>query len=80
MQRPFAAAPAVYYSVVLKKVTVVLSTSLAWPAWAGCDWAEPFSEPAPTFLLNPVRQRLLPRLSFPAPPERACRVVEEAVA
>ena len=28
------------YSVVHKNVTVLLSTSLAWPAWAGYDWAE----------------------------------------
>ena len=41
------------YSVVQKKVTVLLSTSLAWPAWAGCDWAELFSEPSTNFFAQP---------------------------
>ena len=33
LQREGGATP--LYSVVQKKVTVLLSTSLAWPAWAG---------------------------------------------
>ena len=32
------------YRVVQKKGTVLLSTSLAWPAVAGCSWAETFSQ------------------------------------
>ena len=32
------------YSLVQKKGTVLLSTSLAWPAVAGCSWAETFSQ------------------------------------
>ena len=32
------------YRVVLKKGTVLLSTSLAWPAVAGCSRAETFSQ------------------------------------
>ena len=46
------------YSVVRKKVTVLLNTSLAWPAWAGCNWAELFSQP-PTFLHNPEVPKFL---------------------
>ena len=42
-----------YYRVV-RKVTVLLSNSLAWPALAGCDWAELFSEPGTNFILNSV--------------------------
>ena len=34
----------VTYRVVQKKGTVLLSTSLAWPAVAGCSWAETFSQ------------------------------------
>ena len=38
-----------------KKATVLLSTSLAWPAWAGCGWAKYFLKTwQPTFRLNPV--------------------------
>ena len=37
-----------------KKVTVLLSTRLAWPAWAGCSGAEFSRSLAPTFMLNPV--------------------------
>ena len=33
---------------MLKKVTV-LGTSLAWPAWAGCSWAELFLQPSTNF-------------------------------
>ena len=32
------------YRLVQKKGTVLLSTSLAWPAVAGCTWAETFSQ------------------------------------
>ena len=32
------------YRVVQKKGTVLLSNSLAWPAVAGCSWAETFSQ------------------------------------
>ena len=32
------------YRVVQKKGTVLLSISLAWPAVAGCSWAETFSQ------------------------------------
>ena len=42
------------YSVVQKKMTVLLSISLAWPAWSGWVRAELFSEPGSNFLLNPV--------------------------
>ena len=34
----------VTYRLVQKKGTVLLSTSLAWPAVAGCSWAETFSQ------------------------------------
>ena len=34
----------VMYRVVQKKGTVLLSTSLAWPAVAGCSGAETFSQ------------------------------------
>ena len=36
--------PFVQYRVVQKKGTVLLSTSLAWPAVAGCSRAETFSQ------------------------------------
>ena len=42
-----------YYSVVQKKVTALLSTSLAWPAWAGCGWAELYSEPGTNLYAQP---------------------------
>ena len=32
------------YRVVQKKGTVLLRTSLAWPAVVGCSWAETFSQ------------------------------------
>ena len=35
-----------------KKGTVLLSTSLGWPAWAGCDWVELFSEPGTNFFVQ----------------------------
>ena len=41
------------YSVVEKKVTVLLRTSLAWLAWAGYDWAELFFEPGTNFFAQP---------------------------
>ena len=40
------------YSIVHKKVTVLL-TSLAWPAWAVCNWAELFSQPGTNFFAQP---------------------------
>ena len=40
-KRPYIRRP---YRVVQKKGTVLLSTSLAWPAVAGCSWAETFSQ------------------------------------
>ena len=43
------------YSLVQKKVTVLL---LAWPAWVGCDWAELLNEPGTNFLLNPVQRKV----------------------
>ena len=47
-----------------KKVTVLLSTSLAWPAWAGCSRAELFSQPGTIFFAQPCtvhapRQRFI---------------------
>ena len=42
------------YSVVHKKVTVLLSSGLAWPARAGCNWLDFSRNLAPTFLHNPV--------------------------
>ena len=36
-----------------KRVTVPLSTSLAWPAWSGFDRAELFSEPGTNFFAQP---------------------------
>ena len=44
-----------FYRVVLKKGTVLLSTSLAWPAVAGCSRAETFSQLSAISLLDPVR-------------------------
>ena len=41
------------YSIVQKKVTVLLSTGLAWPSWAGWDRAELFSEPGTNFFAQP---------------------------
>ena len=32
------------YKLVQKKGSVLLSISLAWPAVAGCSWAETFSQ------------------------------------
>ena len=49
-----------YYSVVQKKVTVLLSTSLAWSAWAGCDWAELFSEPGTKIFAQPCTILVIP--------------------
>ena len=46
------------YRVVQKKRTVLLSTSLVWPAVAGCSRAETFSQLSFisfALLLNPVR-------------------------
>ena len=42
------------YSVVRKKVSVLLTTSLAWPAWAGFRLAELFSQLGTNFLPNLV--------------------------
>ena len=41
------------YTVVHNEVTVLLSTSLAWPAWAGCSRAELFSQPGTNFFAQP---------------------------
>ena len=41
------------YNIVQEKMTVLLSISLAWLAWAGCDWAELFSEPGTNFFAPP---------------------------
>ena len=43
------------YRVVRKKVTVLLSTSLAWAASAGCSWAVLFSQPCTNFFAQPCR-------------------------
>ena len=42
------------YRLVQKKGTVLLSTSLAWPAGAGCSRAETFSQLSSIFFLNPA--------------------------
>ena len=39
--------------VVRKKVTVLLSTSLAWPPWVDCGQAELFSQPGTNFSAQP---------------------------
>ena len=44
------------YSVVQIKVTVLVSTSLAWLAWAGCSRAELFSQPGTKFFAQPCIQ------------------------
>ena len=41
-----------------KKVTVLLSTSLAWPAWAGGRGAELFSQPGTNFFAQPCTKLL----------------------
>ena len=43
------------YSVVHKKVTALLSSSLAWQAWAGCRQAELFSQHGTNFFAQPCR-------------------------
>ena len=43
------------YRVVQKKVTVLLSTSLAWPAVAGCSRAETFSQLSSISFSQPCR-------------------------
>ena len=40
-----------------KKGTVLLSTSLVWPAVAGCSRADTFSQLSSIYLLNPVLRR-----------------------
>ena len=41
------------YRLVQKKGTVLLSTSLAWPAVAGCSRAETFSQLSPISFAQP---------------------------
>ena len=65
------------YRVVQKKGTVLLSTSLAWPAVAGCSWAETFSQLSSISFAQPCRVKLcyvpvwrpafvlIPRTDFP---------------
>ena len=48
------------YRVVQKKGTVLLSTSLAWPAVAGCNWAETFSQLDSISVTQPCRCDLDP--------------------
>ena len=36
-----------------EKSDYLLSTRLAWPAWAGCKWAELFSRPGTNFFAQP---------------------------
>ena len=43
----------IYYSVVHRKLTVLLSTSLAWLAWDGCSRAELFPQLATNLLARP---------------------------
>ena len=43
------------YSLVHKKVTVLLSTNLAWPALAWCSWAELLSQPGTNSFAQPCR-------------------------
>ena len=57
------------YRVVHKKGTVLLSTSLAWPAVAGCSRAETFSQPISISFAQPcscfdikVQLQILPKL------------------
>ena len=47
------------YRVVQKKGTVLLSTSLAWPAVAGCSWAETFSQLSSISFSQPCRDVLV---------------------
>ena len=62
---------ATLYSVVNKKVTVLLSTSLACPAWAGCNWAELFSQPGTNFFAQPCMY-LAPREACIQPSSHIC--------
>ena len=53
------------YRLVQKKWTVLLSTSLAWPAVAGCSWGETFSQLSAISFAQPCiflgRHRVQPR-------------------
>ena len=46
------------YRLVQKKGTVLLSTSLAWPAVAGCNHAETFSQLSPISFAQPCTGKL----------------------
>ena len=55
------------YRVVQKKGTVLLSISLAWPAVAGCSWAETFSQLSSISFALPCilgTETLIPTLSW----------------
>ena len=63
--------PATLYRLVQKKRTVLLSTSLAWPAVAGCSRAETFSQLSSISFAQPCR--VTPR---EAPPK--CKMVSNS--
>ena len=51
-----------------KKVNALLSTSLAWPAWAGDSWAELFSQAGTNFSAQPCSTQEAPLALFPLVP------------
>ena len=66
---------ATIYRLVQKKGTVLLSTSLAWPAMAGCSRAETFSQLSAISFAQPCKRypELLKVAITVAPTARICR-------